>query len=160
SPLPEGYRGHTGDVARYDYDEGKAKALLAEAGQGKGMSVKLPISNNNIYLQPMQIIQEQWRKVGVNLELNVVDHPTYHRLIRENLGPAVIYGALRPPLDCNRHLNEFYRSASIIGTPTAATNSSHYATVDAELDGAATEKDTAKQEALWQQVQKQVMADA
>lgn len=160
SPLPAGYIGHTDDVARYDFDMQKAKALLTEAGYPNGFSASLPISNNNIYLQPMQIIQEQWRKIGVNLTLNVVDHPTYHRLIRQDTSPAVIYGAYRYPLDGIRYLDEFFHSKSIIGTPTAATNFSHYDKVDAELDAARSEKDPAKQIQLWQQAQKKIMADA
>lgn len=160
SPLPAGYRGHTDDVAKYDFDQEKAKALLAEAGYPDGLSISLPISNNNIYLQPMQIIQEQWRSIGVNLELKVVDHPTYHRLIRQNVSPAVIYGAYRYPLDGSRYLHEFFHSSSIIGKPTAATNFSHYDKVDKELDAARQETDPKKQEALWATVQKQIMDDA
>lgn len=160
SPLPVGYVGHTNDVARYDYSVDKAKALLAEAGYPQGFAVSLPISNNNIYLQPMQIIQDQWRKIGVNLTLNVVDHPTYHRLIRQNSSPVVIYGAYRYPMDGIRYLDEFYHSKSIVGTPTAVTNFSHYAKVDAELDAASKERDPAKQIQLWQKAQKEIIADA
>lgn len=159
SPLPKGYRGHTDSVQQYEFDPDKAKALLAEAGYPDGLEFKLPISNNNIYLQPMQIIQEQWRSVGVNVELGVVDHPTYHRLIRQNVSPAVIYGAYRYPLDGNRYLNEFYHSRSIIGTPTASTNFSHYDKVDAELDQARVSPDAAEQETLWATAQEKIMAD-
>jgi peptide/nickel transport system substrate-binding protein len=160
SPLPVGYTGHTEDVAHYDFDLAKAKKLLAEAGFPNGFDASLPISNNNIYLQPMQIIQAQWRKIGVNLKLNVVDHPTYHRLIRQNISPAVIYGAYRYPLDGIRYLDEFFYSKSSIGTPTAVTNFSHYNKIDTELDSAREERDPAKQIQQWQQAQKQIMADA
>lgn len=160
SPLPVGYIGHTEDVPRYKLDLGEAKKLLAEAGYPKGFSVSLPISNNNIYLQPMQIIQAQWKKIGVDLQLKVVDHPTYHRLIRQNVSPVVIYGAYRYPLDGVRYLDEFFHSKSIVGTPTAITNFSHYDKIDGELDAARKERDPKKQIQDWQQAQKKIMADA
>ncbi|MGE0797110.1 MAG: ABC transporter substrate-binding protein [Lautropia sp.] len=160
SPLPIGYLGHAKDVPSYPYDPAKAKSLLAEAGFPEGFSATLPVSNNNIYLPPMQIIQEQWRKLGVNLTLNVVDHPTYHRLIRQNVSPVVIYGAYRYPMDGIRYLDEFWLSSSIIGTPTAVTNFSHYRAVDSMLEAARTETDLGKRNGYWEQAQRKIMEDA
>lgn len=159
SPLPAGYLGHNKNVARYDFDPAKAKELLAKAGFPDGFAATVIVSNNNIYLPPMQIIQDQWRKVGVDLKLDVVDHPTYHRQIRQNLNPVVIYGAYRYPLDGNRYLNEFYHSRSMVGKPTAATNFSHYDKVDQLLDQAQTEKDLQKRIELWEQAQEIIMDD-
>jgi peptide/nickel transport system substrate-binding protein len=100
----------------------------------------------------------------VNLELRVVDHPTYHRLIRENTVPVVIYGAFRYPLTGTALLDQFYHSASIVGRPTAVTNFSHYGGVipgmDAEIDGARHETDPEKQKQLWMQAQRKIMTDA
>jgi peptide/nickel transport system substrate-binding protein len=110
SPLPEGYLGHTKDLARYPYDIEKAKQLLAEAGFKDGFKLSMNISNSNIYLPPMQVIQEMWKKVGVEMELKVVDHPTYHKLIRKDVNPVVIYGAYRYPLTGTRYLTQFYHS--------------------------------------------------
>ena len=164
SPLPTGYVGHTDDVARYSYDPEKAKELLAEAGLAKGFTMEMNISNSNIYLPPMQIIQEQWKKVGVQLELNVVDHPTYHKLIRKDANPVIIYGAYRYPLTGNIYLNQFYHSDSIVGKPTAIINFSHYGDalpgVDQYIDGARYELDAEKQKSLWIKAQKQIKQDA
>jgi len=160
SPLPVGYLGHNSNVTQYPYDPAKAKELLAKAGFPNGFSASVIVSNNNIYLPPMQIIQDQWKKVGVDLKLEVVDHPTYHRQIRQNLSPLVIYGAYRYPLDGNRYLNEFYHSNSIVGKPTASTNFSHYDKVDELLDQAKTEKDQNKRIELWEKAQALIMDDA
>ncbi len=160
SPLPSGYLGHNKNVAKYDFDPKKAKELLAKAGFPNGFSATVIVSNNNIYLPPMQIIQDQWRKVGVDLKLDVVDHPTYHRQIRQNLNPVVIYGAYRYPLDGNRYLNEFFHSRSTIGKPTASTNFSHYEKVDELLNKAQTEKDLKKRIEYWEQAQAIIMDDA
>ena len=163
SPLPSGYVGHTDEVAQYPYDLEKAKALLAEAGFKDGLKLSMNISNSNIYLPPMQVIQEMWKKIGVELELKVVDHPTYHKLIRADANPVVIYGAYRYPLTGTRYLTQFYHSDSIVGKKTAIINFSHYGEalpgVDKYIDGARFELDQAKQIEMWQAAQKQIMDD-
>ena len=164
SPLPAGYVGHTDDVVRYEYDPAKAKSLLAEAGYPDGFKMSMNISNSNIYLPPMQVIQEEWKKIGVQMELNVVDHPTYHKLIRQDVNPVVIYGAYRYPLTGNIYLTQFYHSDSIVGKPTAVINFSHYGEalpgVDKYIDDARYELDVEKQKALWVAAQKQIKKDA
>ena len=164
SPLPSGYVGHTEEVARYPYDPARAKKLLAEAGFPDGFKLAMNISNSNIYLPPMQVIQEQWKKVGVELELKVVDHPTYHQLIRKDANAVVIYGAYRYPLTGDAYLTQFYHSDSIVGKKTAVINFSHYGEavpgVDKYLDEARFELDLKKQKALWEKAQKQIMEDA
>jgi peptide/nickel transport system substrate-binding protein len=111
----------------------------------------------------MQIIQEMWKKIGVTLELKVVDHPTYHKLIRKDLNPVVIYGAYRYPLTGNIYLTQFYHSESIVGKPTAIINFSHYGEtlpgVDKFIDDARFELDVEKQKDLWIQAQKQIKKD-
>lgn len=163
SPLPEGYLGHTKDLAQYPYDVEKAKQLLTEAGFKDGFKLSMNISNSNIYLPPMQIIQEMWKKIGVELELKVVDHPTYHKLIRQDVNPVVIYGAYRYPLTGTRYFTQFYHSDSIVGKKTAVINFSHYGEalpgVDQYIDGARFELDQAKQVAMWEAAQKQIKAD-
>jgi peptide/nickel transport system substrate-binding protein len=164
SPLPSGYVGHTDDVVRYEYDPEKAKQLLADAGYPDGFQMSMNISNSNIYLPPLQIVQEQWKKVGVGLELKVVDHPTYHKLIRQDVNPVVIYGAYRYPLTGDIYLTQFYHSDSIVGKPSAVINFSHYgeamAGVDKYIDDARYELDVNKQKALWEAAQKQIKKDA
>ena len=163
SPLPTGYVGHTDDVARYPHDPEKAKQLLAEAGFKDGFKLSMNISNSGIYLPPMQIIQEMWKKIGVELELKVVDHPTYHKLIRKDVNPVVIYGAYRYPLTGTRYFTQFYHSDSIVGKETAIINFSHYGEalpgIDKYIDDARFELDQAKQIQLWQAAQKQIKGD-
>ncbi|MGY4627041.1 ABC transporter substrate-binding protein [Bradyrhizobium sp. USDA 4486] len=163
SPLPSGYVGHTDDVPYTPYDPVKSKALLKEAGQRNGLSLSMACSNSSIYLPPMQVIQEMWKKIGVNLELKVVDHPTYHRLIREDVNPVVIYGAFRYPLTGTTYLTQFYHSKSAIGRPTASLNFSHYGElipgVDNLLDEARYELDQQKQVTLWREAQRKITKD-
>lgn len=163
SPLPSGYVGHTDDVVKYDYDPEKAKKMLADAGFPDGFKLSMNISNSGIYLPPMQIVQEMWKKIGVDLELNVVDHPTYHKLIRQDVNPVVIYGAYRYPLTGNIYLTQFYHSDSIVGKPTAIINFTHYGEalpgVDKLIDDARFELDIRKQKELWTKAQQQIKKD-
>src|SRR5208282_857398 len=126
SSVPATYAGHTDDVRKYPYDVARAKALLAEAGFPNGFSTEVIISNSTLYLPVMQVLQEQWKKSGINVVLKVVDHPTFHRLIRQDASPLVIYNADRYPKTAQVYYDQFYAGPAAIGKPTAITNFSHY----------------------------------
>ncbi len=120
---------------RYDYNPEKAKQLLKEAGYPNGFTLKkVYVTESQVYRMPFIIIQEQLRKIGVNLELEIVDHSTYHANIRKDLNSLVMYNASRPPIG-GIYLEHWYHSNSIIGKKTAITNFSHYGDVDADGDG-------------------------
>lgn len=156
SPVPNGYLGTTGDLPKYTYDTKKAKALLAEAGHAKGFSIKAIITKRSSLLNPMQVIQAQLSKVGIKLELDVVEHSTFHAQIRKDLSAMVLYGAARFPV-ADTYLTQFYHSRSIVGTPKAVTNFSHCAAADAEIDAARSETDPEKQLKLWADAQRKLM---
>jgi peptide/nickel transport system substrate-binding protein len=95
SPLPPGYFGHM-PVEMPEYNPDKAKKLLAEAGYPDGFTIKdYFISKSFFYPKVMTLVQEQLKKVGINVELQLVEHPTYHENIRKNLNPFVLYGGTR-----------------------------------------------------------------
>jgi len=155
----------------YEYDVEKAKQLLKEAGYPKGFSVKMAISEKGSYTKPMVLIQEQWRKVGVNIEFETVDHATYHSKTRGDLNPLVWYNAARPPI-AGIYLTQWWHSASIVGKKTAITNFSHYGEVDTDGDGdvknnnidrlidqAAIEMDPEKRKKLYAEAQIQLLKD-
>lgn len=154
--VPNGYLGHSNDVVRYEYNVDKAKALLKEAGYPDGFKTKAIISKRPPLLAPMQILQEQLRRAGITLELDVVEHATYHEQIRKDLSPLVLYGAARFPI-ADTYLTQFYHSRSIVATPTAVTNFSHNTVADAEIDAARSEADPQKQKDLWQQAPQKIM---
>ena len=164
SALPVGYKGHIDNIAKYPFDPARAKALLKEAGLANGVTMSVNMSNSNIYLPTMQVIQEQWKKVGVNIELKVVDHPTYHRLIRQDLNPVVLYGAFRFPMTGQMYFDQFYAGSSSIGKPTAITNFTHYGDtikgVDDLLAKATYNPNEAEQLRLWGEVQTRAALDA
>jgi peptide/nickel transport system substrate-binding protein len=156
SPVPNGYLGQTNDVPKYPYDPKKAKALLAEAGFPNGLKLSVIITKSEALLRPMEAIQAQLRQVGIDLDLNVVEHAAFHAQIRKNLSALVLYGAARFPI-ADGYLTQFYHSASIVGTPTAVTNFSHCKVADAEIDAARKETDAARQKEQWAKAQHKIM---
>jgi peptide/nickel transport system substrate-binding protein len=157
SVVPRGYLGFTADNGLLGPDLAKAKALLAEAGYKDGLTVKVIQSQLPEMLTAMQVFQAQLKKAGITLDLQVVEHATYHAQIRQDLSPMVYYSAARFPI-ADVTLTQFFHSRSTVKTPTAVTNFSHCDVADKEIDEARTEPDQAKQIALWQTAQRKIIA--
>jgi peptide/nickel transport system substrate-binding protein len=157
SIVPPGYLGEDCS-APYAFDLAKAKALLAEAGHKDGITIKAIVSNISAQQPFMEIIQAQLAKAGIKLEMQVVDHATYQSQTRKDLSGVVFYGAARFPI-ADTYLSEFFHSRAIVGTPTGATNFSHCAIADKEIEQARTAPDTGAQIGLWKEAQRKIMDD-
>jgi peptide/nickel transport system substrate-binding protein len=139
APVPPSYyatlpKDATPKELVYDYDLEKAKKLLEEAGYGGGLKLMAFSTDKPYYLAPLEICKEQWKQLGVELEIKVVDHTTFHANIRKDMNDVVVYYAGRPPV-ADSYLTQWYHSKAIIGKPGAITNFSHYGDVDADGDG-------------------------
>ncbi|MDI7258398.1 MAG: ABC transporter substrate-binding protein [Thermodesulfobacteriota bacterium] len=151
----------------YEHNLSKAKKLLAEAGYPNGFSLDAFTSDSATYKVAYELMQAQLRRIGIDLKLSVVDHPTFHSRIRENLNPIVFYGCMRENPDII--LTQFYHSDSIVVTgKKAITNFSHIGEVDADGDGkidsvdnlivgARLESDPQKQVAFWKEAQLELL---
>jgi peptide/nickel transport system substrate-binding protein len=144
----------------FTYDPARSKALLAEAGIPNGFSVDMFVTEREEYKSNVLIIQEQLRKVGILLNVRLVDHASYHNDIRRDLDAMVMYSSGQPPLT-QAVLNAFYNSAAIVGKPTRNMNFSHYGDLggnaDALMAQANEEIDDTKRLALLKQVQIQIL---
>ncbi len=158
SPVPGGYLGHDATLEGLPHDIEKAKALLAEAGHPDGFEATVYITERPALLTPMQIIQAQLRKVGINVKLEVTEHSAWHKAIRDNVSAMVLYGAARFPV-ADTYLTQFYHSASAVKTPTAVTNFSHCNVADSQIEAARSEADAAKQIALWGEAQAAIIEE-
>jgi peptide/nickel transport system substrate-binding protein len=154
----------------YEDDVAKAKALLAEAGYPDGFTTEAVISElATSYRKPMVAIQGQVKRAGIDMKLKVVDHSSFHSLIREDASPLVYYACWRPNVDV--FLTRFFHSASeVVKGAKPDTNFSHYGTLDADGDGqtdsidslieeARWELDAQKQSAVWKKAQVQLLED-
>ena len=154
----------------YEDNIAEAKKLLAEAGFPNGFKTEVIISEMaSSYQKPMIAIQAQLKKAGIDMALKVVDHSSFHSLIREDASPIVYYASWRPNVDV--YLTRFYHSDSVVKTGKKPdTNFSHYGAVDANGDGkvdsiddliekARWELDAEKQSALWKEAQIKLLKD-
>jgi len=154
----------------YEDDVVKAKKLLADAGHPNGFKTEVIISElATSYRKPMVAIQAQVKKAGIDMKLKVVDHSSFHSLIRDDASPAVYYACWRPNVDV--FLTRFFHSDSVIVKGKKPdTNFSHYGMVDADGDGkidsiddliktARLELDSEKQIALWKEAQIKLLKD-
>ena len=157
SVIPSGYLGTFENAELLGYDPAKAKQLLAEAGHSDGVTVKTIHTTLPGMLTTMEALQAQLKKTGITLDIEPVEHATFHAQIRKDLSPVVHYSAARFPV-ADVYLSQFFLSRSTVGTDTAITNFSHCDVADAEIDAARSEPDPAKQKALWQEAQNKIVA--
>ena len=156
SVVPRGNLGTTDSPGLLPHDVAKAKQLLAQAGFPNGVKLRSVASTLPSLLRLSEGLQAQLRSAGIDLELETVDHPTYHANIRKNLSGVTLYQAARFPV-ADVYLTQFFHSRSTVGTPTAITNFSHCAVADAEIDAAKSETDVARQRAQWKIAQEKIV---
>jgi peptide/nickel transport system substrate-binding protein len=153
SLVPRGYLGFTADNGLPQHDPARARALLAEAGFPNGITIKVIHTQLPESISGMQVLQQQLRRAGITLDLQVVEHATFHQQIRQNLSPLVYYAAARFPI-ADIYLSQFFHGRSIVGTPTAVTNFSHCNQADAQIDAARVSTDLEEQKKLWAEAQR------
>jgi peptide/nickel transport system substrate-binding protein len=147
---------------RYEYNPERAKELLAEAGYPDGFSIDAIISERDDYLTNMLMVQDMLRQVGINVNLQVQDHASYHANIREDKGTIVELSTAISP-SAPAVINEFLSEAASVGKPSALRNFSHYGelggNVDEMVSAAVAETDTERQMELLREAQLQILRD-
>ena len=161
SPIPRGYFGHA-PIELPEHNPELAKKLLAEAGHPNGITVRnYFMSKSFLFPKVMTLAQEQLRKVGIVVEVQLVEHATYHENIRKNLNPFVLFGGTRLP-DADPWLTLFFHSSEIPDPATGnkGTNFAHYRAIDDLLAQGRQERDPRKRAAIYNEAQKRLMRDA
>jgi peptide/nickel transport system substrate-binding protein len=160
SVVPPGYFGHV-PMKFPEYNPELAKKLLAEAGHPNGFTVKnYFISKSFFYPKVTTLVQEQLKKVGIIVEVQVVEHATYHENIRKNLNPFVLYGGTRIT-DADPWLSLFFDPKEIPDPATGnkGTNFAHYKGIDDLLQAGRVERDVKKRAAIYAEAQKRLERD-
>jgi peptide/nickel transport system substrate-binding protein len=160
SCVPDGYFGHI-PMKFPEHNPELAKKLLAEAGHPNGFTIKnYFISKSFFYPKVLTLAQEQLKQVGINVELQVVEHATFHENIRKNLDPFVLYGGTRIT-DADPWLSLFFDSKEIPDPATGnkGTNFAHYRGMDDLLAAGRVERDVKKRAAIYAETQKRMERD-
>ena len=121
----------------------------------------MKISERADYRELMTIIQQHLKQVGITVQLELVDHTTYHSQgMKDATKPLFLIGDLSYP-DGFIMLKRFYHSSLALGKPTSARNYSRYENpqVDGWLAEAERSGDLDKRRQVYMQIQKKVLED-
>ena len=148
---------------QYPYDPDKAKQLLAEAGYPNGVAFSCFTSQREDYSAIMLMVQEQLRKVGFRVDMQIIDHATFHSQSDHDLNTLIMLSSSYPPVPTQPLLEQLSSHAVVKPDGTGGDNYSHYGVaipgVDDLLAKVLEEPDFAKRAALCQAVERQVLKD-
>ncbi len=148
---------------RYAYNPEKAKALLKEAGYPNGLSVDVFISKREDYTTNLLLVQDQLKKIGLNINVTQVDHATYHADARKDKDPMVVMSGPNTETASRWDATYFAAGADVLPDGKGGSNFSHYGVhgpgIDAALAAARSEGDADKQAAMLRQIELQLLRD-
>jgi peptide/nickel transport system substrate-binding protein len=151
--LSPGMVGYISDV-RYDYDPARAKDLLSEAGFPTGKTFEFVVlAGWADWEQMAAALQQQWRKVGVNVKLTALEEAVYQeRRLKLNFD-LLSANALR--FEPDQILASWFHGAQI-----PVPNASSYKGADALIEGARMQLDPKKRLEFYAAAQRRIQADA
>lgn len=148
---------------RYDYDPERARELLAEAGHPNGVTIPCFTSQREDYASIMLIIQEQLRAAGINLDLQIIDHSTFHADNREARNAMPLQSSSYPPVPTQPLFQWLDANAVVRPDGTGQNNFSHYGEaidgVNDLLEQVQDEPDFDRRIELVEEVERKVLAD-
>jgi peptide/nickel transport system substrate-binding protein len=155
SHVPKGFFGHNEQgLPRYDYDPGKAKELLAQAGYSNGFEVNLDTFQSPSYLPLATSIADQLRKVNINVKLVVTDQATWWgKLSKATTDFTLILPSLQP--DADFPMMRYYHSSAF----SPGLNVSKYDRIDDLIEKARMDKNEKNRLDFYYQIQKKMMED-
>jgi peptide/nickel transport system substrate-binding protein len=164
-PLPNSSWAYDSDIRKYEYNPQQAEQLLEAAGFPRqtamgGMRVKLILKTTTEESSRLlaTVLQEQWRKVGIDLDVRPLEFATlYSDMARGSFEIFTLrwIGANNDPDTFFEYVFDSRKA------PPAGANRGHYrnSEVDSLLDQARVESDREKRRALFSKVQKIVAED-
>lgn len=148
----------------YNYDPEKAKALLAEAGMPNGFSFPNITSQREDFSAIMLMIQDQLRRVGIDMQLEIKDHTAFHA--DQNIGKNTLFqqSSALPPVPTQVVVTYLTKEAEVRSDGNGGSNFSHYGVaipgIDDLLAQALAEPDLEKRVAIVRDIEVQALRDA
>lgn len=164
-PLPSSSWAYEADIRKYEYNPQQAEQLLDAAGFPRqaamgGMRVKLSLKTTTEETPRLlaAVLQEQWRKVGIDLDVRPLESATLFSDVASGSFEMFTLRWIGANNDPDTFFEYVFDSRKI---PPAGANRGHYRNVevDALLDQARVETDREKRRALFSKVQKIIAAD-
>ena len=162
SLLPPNHWAFDADVQQYDFDPAHAESLLDAVGYPRGadgvrLRLTLKTSTDEFVRLTSEAIADQWKRVGVDLELRPLEFATFYADVSR--GSFQIY-SLRW-VGGNNDPDLFESVFSSKKMPPAGSNRGHYknAELDSLLDQSRIEMDQVKRKKILARVQEIVATD-
>jgi peptide/nickel transport system substrate-binding protein len=111
---------------RYAHAPARSKALLAEAGHPNGLTFSNFCSQREDYSSIMLIAQEQLRAAGINMDMKIVDHTSFHADNRKDLNSLVMNSSSYPPIPTQLYADFLASAAEVKPDGKGGANYSHY----------------------------------
>ncbi|MBI4528530.1 MAG: ABC transporter substrate-binding protein [Deltaproteobacteria bacterium] len=150
--LPPNFLSYTDAVVQYDYSPEKAKKLLKEAGLGDGFKTTLYYSQLSPWPLVVPVIQEDLRKVGIEVELKGLEHASLMSFVRTRKHEFGVLPHLRPP-DPDMIFHLMFHSKG-------SSNATGYRSEDENIEKARVEMSPDKRKAMYVQLQKKLVEDS
>ncbi len=164
-PLPKSSWAYEPGIRRYEYDPQQAERLLDAAGYPRqpetgGMRVKLTLKTSTEESSRLlaAVLQEQWRKVGVDLDVRPLEFATLFSDMARGSFEIFTLRWIGANNDPDTFFDYIFDSKMI---PPAGANRGHYRNpeIDALLGRARGESDREKRRELFSKVQKIIAED-
>jgi len=162
SLLPPNHWAYDGNVAYYDFDPARANSLLDAAGFRRGADgirfhLELKTSTDESTRLLAAALQDQWHRVGVQLELRSLEFATFYSDITR--GSFQLYTLRWLGANLDPDIFEYVFSSKKM--PPAGANRGHYRNpqLDVLLDEARVSTDRAKRKEILSQIQQLVAID-
>jgi peptide/nickel transport system substrate-binding protein len=162
SLLPPNHWAFDADVQQYDFDPGLAEKMLDAAGYPRGpdgvrLRLTLKTSTDEFTRLTSAAIADQWKRVGVNLELRPLEFATFYTDITR--GSFQIYTLRWVGANTDPDIFEYVFGSKRM--PPVGANRGHYRNVELDdlLDRARVEMDQAKRKQILAEVQRIVAVD-
>jgi ABC-type transport system substrate-binding protein len=79
--IPEGFPSHSEVMSQYQYQPGKAIALLKEAGYSGENPMSLVLNTTSAYADLSEFIQYQLSQVGIKIEVNIMESGNLNEMV-------------------------------------------------------------------------------